>query len=148
MWLTPEPAPSSAVRVSVGEAYQPFWIGGLSVAVVTGGVVSCTIVMSELLTSKKTFPIASTLIRAWPAAAVTAREAHVEPRRRRVAGKRRAGVRRGRQEVHEALPHRDRHRRGDRPLRARAGVSIGVVREDVPHLREHAGRVRRQVILV
>src|SRR3954453_6221308 len=63
MWLTPEPAPSSAVRVSVGEAYQPFWIDGLSVAVVTGGVVSWTIVMSELLTSKSTFTIASTLIR-------------------------------------------------------------------------------------
>src|SRR5690242_20738124 len=64
MWATPEPAPSSLVSVSVGEAYQPFMIGGASVAVVTGGVVSCTIVMSELLTSKNTFPIASTLIRA------------------------------------------------------------------------------------
>ena len=64
MWLIPEPEPSSALRVSVGDAYQPLWIGGLSVAVVTGATVSCTIVMSELLTSKNTFPIASTLIRA------------------------------------------------------------------------------------
>jgi hypothetical protein len=28
MWSIPEPAPSLPVSVTVGEAYQPFWIAG------------------------------------------------------------------------------------------------------------------------
>ena len=38
--MSPEPWPSSTVSVSVGLAYQPLWIAGVSVAVVIGAVVS------------------------------------------------------------------------------------------------------------
>src|SRR3954453_18571154 len=38
MWSIPEPVPSLPVRVSVGEAYQPLRIPGVSVAVVVGVV--------------------------------------------------------------------------------------------------------------
>ena len=80
------------------------------------------------------------------ALAVTGGEAEVE-RERAGIDAREADIVGRREELREALGHALRHRRRDRPGRARARIGVRVVVQDLLDVREHARRIGGEVVL-